>query len=348
MKIEIVSTGAATTIQDLGRYGYRAFGVPVSGAMDKESFQLANLLLGNDLNAPCLEMTLIGGVFKFFEDTKVAITGANMKPSMSNGHPVPMWQTVVIPAGETLCFQIAETGMRTYIAFEGGVDVDLVMGSASTYKRAEIYPLFGRPLEKGDVFQCKGTNLGQHLRVPIVFRPSYPSKMKIRVIMGPHEEAFTDEGISTFLTSTYLVTKESDRMGMRLTGAVIEHKDKADILSDGIVPGAIQVPQSGEPIILLSDAQTTGGYTKIAHVITMDLNRLAQARPGDEICFERCSLEQAQQVLKEQKSQLEAMVIPYDASSLKHFCVSVNGRGYNLAVEEVLNEQTENNSSKVK
>lgn len=348
MKIEIVSKGMATTIQDLGRLGYRAFGVPVSGAMDRESFTLANLLLHNDLNAPCLEMTLLGGSFKFFEDTKVAITGANMKPINQKGQPIPMWETTLIPAGDLLTFQSAETGMRTYLAFEGGIVSGLVMGSASTYRRANIYPFLGRALEKGDVFECRGASKGEKRRVPVQMRPNFSSKLTIRVIMGPHEEAFTDEGIHTFLSNTYCVTKDSDRMGMRLTGAVIEHKDQADILSDGIVPGAIQVPKNGEPIILLSDAQTTGGYTKIAHVITQDLDRLAQARPGDEITFERCSLVEAQKLLVEQKTKLEAMVLPYEAKPIKHFMISVNGRGFNLAVEEVLDEQSKDGPSETK
>lgn len=338
MTIEIVKLGMAMSVQDKGRFGYRAFGVPISGALDQSAYEMANALIGNASGAPVLELTMNGPHLKFYHKTRIAITGANMNPVDEKGYPVPMWQAVSMEAGQELRFGYATSGMRAYIAFEGGIETSKIMDSASDYPRAGIFPCKGKALQVGDILTCKARESNVYGYIPIDKRPVYGCEVEVRVILGPHEAAFTDKGIETFLSTAYCVSPTSDRMGMRLEGEFIEHKDSADILSDGIVPGAIQIPKDGQPIVLLADAQTTGGYTKIAHVIQMDLSKLAQLRPRDKVRFKAIGLKEAHALLEEDAKKKEDMFKRKNAYSRRYFNVKSGQRSYSITVEEVEND----------
>lgn len=307
--IEVLEPGLLTTVQDLGRYGYQRYGVPVSGALDPFALRIANLLVANDEQEAGLEMTLVGPHLLFLADAIIAIAGADLAPEL-NGHPVPMWRAIVAPRGSVLSFGGAREGVRSYLAIAGGLDVPPVLGSRSTHVRGRFGGLEGRPLRKGDRLHGKALAAGSPLvgRVlPAELVPRYSHEHTIRVILGPQDDAFTERGIRTFLSAPYIVTPESDRMGYRLEGPRIEHKAGADIVSDGIPLGAIQVTGDGMPIVLLADRGTTGGYTKIATVISVDIPELAQAAPEDRVYFQAISIAEAHQLLKEREARLRQL-----------------------------------------
>ena len=239
---------------------------------------------------------MLGPQLRFDAANTIALTGGDLMASL-DGQPVPTYRAIAVQAGQTLRFQAPKTGCRAYIAFTGGLDIPQVMGSRSTYMKAKIGGVEGRNLQKDDVigFRAPGTpkNLNERYIYPeFIPRPVYT----IRVVMGPQDDAFTEKGIATFLGETYSVTNEFDRMGCRMDGPVIEHVTDGNIISDGIAFGAVQVPASGRPIVLLADRQTTGGYAKIATVCSFDIPRLVQGKPGDTVCFRRISLEEAQRI----------------------------------------------------
>jgi len=298
--VVIQSPGLLTTIQDSGRYGYQRFGMPVCGAMDLLSLELANILAGNSPHAACLEATIMGPEISFTDDTCVAVTGADMSPCI-NGKNVPMNTLLNVKAGDRLGFRGLISGCRSYIAFSGGIDVPMVMGSRSTYLRAQIGGLEGRALKPGDVLPLgKTTEKPGIKKIPDDIIPRYLSEQTIRITTGPEAHRFEMEGIRNFLTSEYTITDRSDRMGYRLSGKpVIHHEDRADIISAGIAPGTVQVPGDGQPVILMADRQTSGGYARIANVISIDLTLLAQMKPGDSLRFRQISLDQAQELVKE-------------------------------------------------
>ena len=314
MGIKVVNPGVLTTVQDLGRVGFQEFGVPVSGAMDPRALKVANILVGNDEGAAGLECTMMGPVLTFTESNIIAITGADLSPTI-DGQPIPTYSAQLVQAGSTLRFGMPKSGCRAYIAFAGGLDVPEVMGSRSTYMKAKIGGVKGRKLEKEDEigFTAPKTalkNLGNRGFAP-EFKPR--SEYIVRVILGPQDDMFTDAGIKTFLSETYTVTPEFDRMGCRLEGAVIEHKNGGDIISDGIPFGAIQVPGAGKPIIMLADRQTPGGYTKIATVISADFRILAQLKAGDKVRFEKVSVAAAQDALLTERKALRALKFAMNA-----------------------------------
>ena len=308
MSITVLNPGLLTTVQDQGRIGYQQFGVSVSGAMDPRSAALANILAGNDPGEAVLECTMMGPQLQFDKTNVIAITGGDLGPTL-DGKTVPNSQAVAVKAGQVLKFTAPKTGCRCFIAFAGGLDIPVTMGSRSTYMKAKIGGFQGRKLEKGDVigFRAPVETLkrmaDRRLKPEFVPKPVYT----LRVVLGPQDDAFTDAGIDTFLSGTYTVTPEFDRMGCRLDGPVIAHKDGGDILSDGIAFGAIQVPSAGTPIIMLADRQTTGGYTKIANVITADFRILAQLKSGDKVQFVKVPVEYAQGLLLAQRSALRAL-----------------------------------------
>ncbi len=282
--IEIISAGLLTTVQDLGRHGYRAFGVPVSGAMDKEAFQLAKEIVGNGPQAAGLEMTLLGPRIRFNKSTFIALCGAHI-PAMINNQLIPYFKRILVYAGDELSFSSFQQGCRAYLAFAGGIDVPEVLGSRSTYLRGKIGGLDGRQLQAGDQLRLlpfqktkqKSLKTGQH---PLLRNPN-----AIRVFAGPEINAFTAQSVNLFLSSSYAVSNESDRMGYRLTGPKLFHKQEADILSSALTEGSIQVTGQGQAIIMMVDHQTTGGYTRIAQVVSADISLLAQMKPGDQINF---------------------------------------------------------------
>jgi biotin-dependent carboxylase-like uncharacterized protein len=308
MSITVLNPGLLTTVQDLGRVGYQQFGVSVSGAMDPRSTKLANILVGNPQEEAVLECTMLGPHLQFDKTNCIAITGGDLGATL-DGQPLPTYQAVRVQAGQVLRFTAPKSGCRAFIAFAGGLDIPVVMGSRSTYMKAKIGGYQGRKLEKGDVigFRAPKATL-QHMEDRVLI-PEFvkQSEYTLRVILGPQDDAFTDEGLATFLGQSYAVTPEFDRMGCRLEGPVIQHRESGDIISDGIAFGAIQVPSAGKPIIMLGDRQTTGGYTKIANVITADFRLLAQLKAGDRLRFQRVSVQTAQSILLAQRAALRAL-----------------------------------------
>lgn len=305
MSITVLNPGLLTTVQDLGRMGYQQFGVSVSGVMDPRAAAIGNILVGNPQGEAVLECTLMGPQLKFETDEVIAVTGGDLSPTL-DGQPVPAYAALAVKAGQTLRFGAPKAGCRAYIAFAGGLDIPLVMGSRSTYMKAAIGGFEGRKLQKGDVLGLRApvagyANLHQRAIAPeFVPRPVYT----LRVVLGPQDDAFSPEGVATFLGSEYTVTNEFDRMGCRMDGPAIQHKNGGDIISDGIAFGAIQVPGSGKPILMGADRQTTGGYTKIATVISADFRLLAQLKAGDKVRFEAVSVQAAQQALHFQRGAL--------------------------------------------
>ena len=282
--IEVLEPGMLTTVQDLGRTGHRAAGVGLSGATDSFALRVANLLVGNSENAAGLEFTLIGPVLLFRHDTIVAATGAVFDA-------LPPWRPVMIPAGTRLKLGSARSGCRGYLAVAGGIAVPEVLGSRSTHLRVGLGGYLGRALAAGDLLPtvASGRKVIGHWRIDQRILPAYSAHPTVRVVRG----AQADEFEADFLPQSFTVSPQSDRMGLRLRGVAAQRASRRELLSAAVVPGTIQVPPDGQPIILLADAQTLGGYPQIAHVITVDLPLLAQLRPGERVSFREVSLEEA-------------------------------------------------------
>lgn len=307
--LHLIEPGLLTTVQDRGRYGYQRYGVPVSGAMDEFALRMANVLVGNDQGAAALEITVQGPTIEFLAPTWIAITGADLSATLDE-RTVSLWESVQVHAGSVLAFGDPRDGMRAYLAVRGGIDVPIVMGSRSTYLKGRFGGLQGRALRKGDRLSTLPLDRSDFVpkRLPKNYTaPLYGGSHRLRVITGPQQDAFDRGALSAFLGSRYKVSSQSDRMGYALDGPKIEHRDGADIISDGNPPGAIQVPGDGVPRILLADRGTTGGYTKIATVITSDLSKLAQALPAHAIAFRQVSLQEAQDALREREALIRSV-----------------------------------------
>lgn len=333
--------GVLTTIQDEGRYGYEQFGMSPAGPMDGTAFRTANLLVGNPEGESALEATVLGPTLRFDQDNVIAVTGADMAPAL-NGQPYPMYQAVSVKAGDQLKLGAAKTGCRAYIAFAGGLDVPQVMGSRATALQNKVGGYQGRKLAKGDAVGFRAPN--PSLPLPRTAPVPAPAgrEVTIRVILGPQDDMFTKEGLDTFLSQPYTVSKDFDRMGCRLEGPVIQHKTDGNIISDGMVTGAIQVPTSGQPIIMLAERQTVGGYTKIATVISTDLPLVGQRKTGDVIRFQAVSVEEAHRAWRETNRELEELKANLDRPRPVQpqlvqpagttYKVTVNGRSYQVQV----------------
>lgn len=308
MGIIIRKSGLFTTVQDYGRVGYQDSGFSVCGVMDKRSARIANMLVDNSRYEAVLEITLLGPTLEFTESNIISITGGNLMPKVNN-KPVPMYEAILINAGDVLSFENAKSGSRAYLAFAGGLKIDKVMGSKSTDTRCKIGGFKGRTLKKGDYieFESPKDYLPNFLSRKLKYIEKEIKEVTLRVVIGPQENYFTKKGIDTFFSEPYTVTNEFDRMGCRLDGAIIEHKSSADIISDGIALGAIQVPSHGKPIIMLSDRQTTGGYTKIGNIISVDIPKLVQRKTGDIVRFEAISLQKAQKLCRDEKIFFEKL-----------------------------------------
>lgn len=307
MGILIQEPGLFTTVQDEGRYGYQQFGVTPSGPMDARSLHIANILTGNPMGEGALEMTFQGPAIQFEEDNIIAVTGADMHPTV-NGTVVPMYEAVQMHKGDVLKFQFATNGSRGYVAFAGGLDVPLVMGSKATLASKGLGGVEGRKLRKGDriSFVSPKTEL-PHMGDRHVSKPFYPSKeVVLRVVKGPQDDCFSPEEQRRFFWHSFRITNEFDRMGCRLEREEpVRHMGDGNIISDGIACGSIQVPTNGQPIIMLSDRQTVGGYTKIGTVISVDLPKLAQAKPGMQVRFIEVSLDLAQELYIREAEEME-------------------------------------------
>ena len=308
MGIRILKGGMMTTVQDLGRYGYQSQGFSVAGVMDVRSFKIANLLLDNPENEAVLEITLIGPTLEFTSATIIAITGVDFQPTI-NGEPAPMYTALYMNKGDVLKFGSARTGSRGYIAFSSYLDIPVVMGSRCTNLKSGLGGFKGRKLEADDYigFRIKRRYLPFFLSRKLDMDEFDQTEATLRVVMGPQDGMFSKQGIKTFLGSEYTVTNEFDRMGCRIEREPVEHAGDGNINTDGISMGSIQVPLNGQPIIMLADRQSTGGYPKIGTVITVDFAKIAQARPGQKIRFIEVSLDLAQDLYIRELNELNAL-----------------------------------------
>ena len=299
--------GPLTTIQDLGRFGHLRVGIPTSGPMDREAFVLANRLVGNDDNAAGLECTLLGPRLEFADERLVAVTGADMAPTL-NGAAVPAWQGLSVKAGDVLRLGSVRRGVRAYVAVAGGIRTPLVLESRATYPRGRLGGLEGRALRKGDRLPLGPATAAQPRRVRPERVPAYPADAEVAVIFGPQDDRFTSAGIEAFLAGPYEMLPQSDRMGARLKGPFIEHTRGHDIISDGVAMGSIQVIGEGQPIVLLADRQSAGGYTKIATVCSFDLGRIGQVKPGGRLRFRRVTVAEAHAMLRDSRRALDTAI----------------------------------------
>ncbi len=286
--LEVIEPGLLTTVQDGGRVGYLRYGFPPSGPLDRVAFQAANSLVGNVPTAAGLEITLIGPTLRATHTCLVAVCGAEFALWIGS-LPVPTWHACLLRAGQSLHFGERRSGARAYLAVSGGLALPEFLGSQATYLPGRCGGLDGRALLAGDRLPCYPPPGGLLERAgqawPRADRPAYTATPTLRVRLGPQDDAFTPDALHTFLTSAYTLTSTSDRMGARLQGTPLAHRSAQEIVSDGVVAGSVQVPPSGQPIIMLADHQTTGGYPKIAVVIQADLPLLAQCVPGDKVRF---------------------------------------------------------------
>ena len=298
MSVKVVIPGPLTTVQDAGRYGYMNSGIGTSGVMDEVSYKKANYLVGNENGEAVLEVTLFGGTMEFTEDAVIAVTGATMDVKI-NEEPTEMYRAYQVKAGDVLSLGMVTAGCRTYVAFAGGIDVPVVLGSRSTNLKCKMGGYEGRALAAGDIFEIGKNGRSYEALKDRMAKPDvYTSPITVRVIEGPQEEYFTEAGKKTFYNETYTISDQSDRMG-----APIESVNGTDIISDGIALGSIQVPTNGKPIILLADRQTTGGYAKIATVCSFDIPKLVQGKPGDQVRFQKISLDEAAKIWKTESGE---------------------------------------------
>lgn len=319
--MKILSPGPLSTVQDMGRAGHAAEGYPECGACDKYALALGNLLCGSVPEAAALEMTLCGASIAFDAPAVIALTGAACAPTL-DGRAVPTNAPVSVPAGAVLEVGPFTAGLRGYLCVRGGLDVPPVLGSRSTDLKCRIGGLSGRALRLGDVlhagpadapFDLAGAERAAAVlrQKPWLLRPrtahGYLGGRVIpllRAVPGPQEEAFTQEGVRAFFTGLYAITPDSNRMGVKLSGPAVATVHGSDILSDGIVEGSVQISANGQPILMLADHQTTGGYAKIATVIAPDLSAAAQLRPGEMAAFRPSSAREGVRLCRETAQQL--------------------------------------------
>lgn len=309
---EVIKPGLLTTVQDLGRKGYQKYGLAVSGAADQYAHRMANILVCNSEETATLEVTLMGLQLKVLETHVIAVTGGDLDLHI-NDKPARMWCSHTVSKGDTIRFKTCKSGCRAYIAAAGGVDTEPALGSRATDIISNLGGIKGRSLRKGDIVPIgRGQTAvykGRRRRIPEKLIPEYLNNITVRVIPGPQEDAFTQEGIDTLFSSVYEVSKDSDRMACKMDGPKIEHVKSADIASEGIFFGAIQVPENGLPILFQAGRQSVGGYTKIGGVISADLPRVAQLKPGDRISFEKITLSKAHELLIEQERMFKLLNI---------------------------------------
>ncbi|MFS0574125.1 biotin-dependent carboxyltransferase family protein [Sporosarcina sp. 179-K 3D1 HS] len=309
MTIHVLHPGALATIQDKGRYGYQQFGVIVSGAMDSYSMRIANWLVGNTDNEGALEVTMFGTSLQFEKDGVIAITGADLT-ALLDGMPAPTWRPILVRKGSILKFKAAKKGSRAYIAIAGGFNIPEVMGSKSTYLKAGIGGFHGRAIQKGDrlAFGSAFSRQNQAVLDQLKISPAkwsvrydevlrFGKEQKIRVVHGTEFDRFDEASRHRLVNESYTLTTDADRMGFRFKGPSLSLEDKFELLSEGVTYGTVQIPSNGQPIILMADRQTTGGYPKIAQVISADLPTLAQLQPNANVRFQAISFEEAEQEL---------------------------------------------------
>jgi antagonist of KipI len=322
--ISVLNPGLLTTIQDFGRYGYQKYGVIVSGAMDTYAMRLANIAVGNDENEGILEITLIGPSLKLEKGTLFSITGANISPTIKE-RKIPMGRPVYVKEECILNFGPCVSGCRSYLAVAGGFDVPKVMESKSTYLRAKFGGFQGRALQKGDILNIgvKSTvsdkiikkieeinQKSEFVSSSWYIRDSlaeFSDNTILRVFPDRQFNSISDESINKFFNLKFIIDNKSDRMGYRLSGEKIELKEKLEMISEEVSIGTIQVPPDGNPIILLADRQTTGGYPKIAHVVSVDIAKIVQLKPNDIINFKQITLKDAEKLYFEREKYIREL-----------------------------------------
>lgn len=303
-KLQVIKPGVLTTVQDLGRIGYQQYGVPVSGAMDTYALQMANILVGNPRAEAGLEVTLIGPMLEAKSRSTIAITGANLSPTI-NGKAIPMWKSIHIKEGDQLAFGKRKSGMRAYIAVAGGMYAPVSFNSKSTDRNSQ----FGLELEKDMSLYGTEAHTSSGVSIDKAMIPTYENEVEISVIEGPHTELFSNEERRNFFQSTYTVDSNSNRMGYRLKSekTILPNLNRQGIWSDPVPFGGIQIPGNGHPIILMADRQTTGGYPRIGTVMSSDLSKIAQLTPTNKIRFQPITVEEAQSKAKQLESILHKL-----------------------------------------
>ncbi|WP_338470523.1 biotin-dependent carboxyltransferase family protein [Niallia sp. XMNu-256] len=315
--IKVIKPGLQTTVQDFGRIGHYEVGMPPSGAMDKFSYSVGNLLVGNGENAASLEITYIGPVLQFQQDAMIAITGGEIPPKV-NGESVPMWETISVKAGDELSFDFVKQGARVYLAVAGGIDVPLIMESRSTYTLCGIGGHEGRALQEGDVLGIgkdvkNAVRIGSRIREE--YLPTFSKVNEIRVVVGLCSYRLTEESKERFFSIDWTVTTEANRVGYRFKGERLQFVEREQPFGAGSNPsnvvdlgypiGSIQVPDGVEPIALLNDAVTGGGYATICTIISTDLNKMAQIKTNEKVRFKAVNIEEALEIRKEYKQKVE-------------------------------------------
>ena len=302
--VVVQAPGLFTTVQDLGREGFGPIGVSASGAADAISLRAGNRLVGNPEGTAALEMTLVGGTFTFERAAVIAVTGADFGPTL-DGVPLATWTSTEIRTGQTVTLGPSRTGARAYLCVQGGISVELFLGSASTHVLSGLGGFAGRALRKGDRLELGAANSLFRKRTlsPKGLESLRPRKV-IRVTDGPQNDWFSDSTWKTFCNSVFRVSEQSNRMGIRLHGAPLALDTSREMITEGVSLGAIQVPPSGQPIILFVEQQTTGGYPKIANVASADLHSIGQLRPRDDVRFQRIDMSEARSLLLEQEALL--------------------------------------------
>lgn len=318
--LKILKGGMLTSVQDLGRYGFQKYGVIASGVMDPFAHRIANLLVGNHENAATLEISLTGPSIEFEADAVIALCGGDLSPQL-DGKECRMWRILAVKKGSVLSFGAPKKGCRTYLAAAGGIAVPDVMHSKSTYLRAAIGGFQGRALKAGDrvplnavnpkraAALLKAANSAQEWQIPAI---RYFNEPIVRIMKGRQFDLFDADSQAQIFTGSFTVGAHSDRMGYRLEGAPLALSEAAQLISEPVVFGSIQVPPDGKPIVLMADRQTTGGYPKIGQVASIDLPLISQLNPGDRIRFKEISLEEAQKRMIAQEQQIRQMKIGID------------------------------------
>ncbi|MBA4601850.1 5-oxoprolinase subunit C family protein [Thermoactinomyces mirandus] len=325
MSIKVIRAGMLTSIQDLGRYGMQKHGIIVSGAMDPFALRVGNLLVGNEEREAALEITMLGPTLQFLEDSLIAICGGNLSPKI-DGHKIPGWRPILVKKGSILEFGAARSGCRAYLTLAGGFDIPQVMGSRSTYLRAGLGGFQGRALKKGDILNLRApSELANKMKDSLskttgvqLFSTSkwsvsnrllsfYQKKTIIRVLPGNQFYRFTWDSRKKFFTRDFFITQQSDRMGYQLKGPQTRLSEPLELVSEAVSTGTVQIPPAGNPIILMADRQTTGGYPKIAQIINVDIPILAQIKPGEKIRFQMVTLEESQELYRTREVEIRKL-----------------------------------------
>ncbi len=318
MTLLVDSPALMLTVQDQGRSGYQRFGLPESGPMDWWAFRAANALVGNSGDCACLEIGFTATLLSVEADALMALTGAGYRLCINQRY-LPLWMAFRVKSGDVISLEKTPGGNWSYLAVSGGFLSPEWLGSCSAYPRAGL----GRSLIAGDRIPLSAGADGKRWLagsvLPELIRPPYSPQPNLRVVIGPHPERFLQEDLQTFLNAGYSLSTQSDRMGYRLTGPVLRHRDGADLISQGMALGEIQVPSDGQPIVMMPDHPTTGGYTCIGTVAKVDLPVLAQVQPGEaEIHFQHVEVDQAQDALRDVNRRLDSAVQSQEESWLMY------------------------------